>query len=318
MNEFLDDENERPSDGAMSAGDDLRDPAVDETVVDSSAPVEPVEKVSPVDETVDPVLAGAAATGASAAAVTSSSGDKKRPFWMWLVAGVVALGLILGGFLFFGKDKDKSPENNSQPAVALPKGAVITIPDNLDGGLPNKEYEKARKAEATKFDKEKAKKDAAKKSDENKVKTKEAPQPKYADPTNLEKYRVVQDDGTVVLKAPVDGKCAVSTRGGILPPQNYMHVCHYEQNGAVFYTSHAVVGPRVGALENIQYLKKGQVVTLEGVDYIVSDILVFPANKLPEYLFQPGIVALVTCHIDASVKTYNDFTKTDIVLLKRK
>lgn len=247
--------------------------------------------------------------------------EKKRPMWLWIVSGLVALGLIVGGFLFFTKDDKKAPTvDNQPPAVALPKGSVITIPDNLDGGLPNKEYEKVRKQQNAKFDKEKAAKEKAdaKKRDEQKVKTHSAPLPKYADPTSLEKYRVVQPDGTVVLKAPVDGKCAMSSRGGILPPQNYMHVCHYEQNGAVFYTSHAVVGPRTGALENIQYLKKGQVVTLEGVDYIVSDVLVFPANKLPEYLFRPGVVALVTCHIDASVKTYNDFTKTDIVLLKRK
>lgn len=214
--------------------------------------------------------------------------NEKSSTWKKVAAGLLAL-VLLGSLLgYFFKDEILE----DAPAKPIAEGKVIIVPDPVDGGKPNEEF-KIGKA----------------------VNDKTAP--RYEDPADISKYREVDSNGNVFLKAPVEGRCRLNTEDGILPPDNYLHVCYYEKNGAVFYTSHAVIGPRTGALENIQFLKVGQPVTLDGVKYEVTSVSIFPSTKLPNYLFKPGVIGLVTCHIDSSVKSYEDYTKTDIVLLKK-
>lgn len=229
-------------------------------------------------------------SGATQAEATTTS--RKRGLFTPrnIIAALLAIALIVALSLYFFKDDVLGPAD----AKPIPEGALLVVPDNVDGGKANEDYNMGEAVED----------DTA---------------PTYKEPENIADYRLVdEEDGQVYFKTPIDGPCARSTSGGILPPDNYMHSCYYEQNGSVFYTSHAVIGPRTGALENIQFLKVGQAVTLDGVEYEVTSVQAFPRDKLPNYLFEPGVIGLVTCHLDASVKEYDDYTKTDVVLLKEK
>lgn len=245
----------------------------------SSAPSSDVEKTAEQP--------AAAETPPHASAEPEQKKDKKKLFWLGIAAAIVLA--VVGYLALFGNEFITSPA----PANPIEKGKFIIVPDNLDGGKPNSEK---KIGEAVKDDSA----------------------PDYSDPTNLSDYRIVQDDNTVLLKSPLDGPCALNALGNVLPPSNYMHSCYYEKNGAVIYTSHAVIGNRTGALENIQYLKIGQTVTLDGVEYKVTKVATYNAKNLPEYLLKKGTVALLTCHIDGSTKSFEDFTKTDVAFLEKK
>lgn len=252
------------------------------------------EESSPAAETTTPEAAvSPVAGGATGASLKDEGGKKKKKLLIILGAIIAAVALVVGVLYFTGKD-DKTKEPAAAVAAApIAKGKFIIVPDNLDGGKPNSDKKIG----------DPVKDDTA---------------PKYADPSNLSDYRIVKEDGSVLLKSPLDGPCALNALGNVLPPSNYMHSCYYEKNGAVIYTSHAVIGNRTGALENIQYLKAGQIVTLDGVEYKVTRVGTFDANNLPEYLLKKGTVSLLTCHIDSSTKTFEDFTKTDVAFLEKK
>lgn len=205
---------------------------------------------------------------------------------MYLAIGVFSIVLI--GLLITGLSMTKGPDAVKPVEV----GKVIIVPDRLDKGAPNEEF-KIGKA----------------------VNDKTAP--KYEEPEDISKYREVADDGTVYLKSPVVGRCAMSFEGGIKPPKNFMESCYYEKNGAVVYTSHAVIGPRTGALENISALKNGDPVTIDGVKYKVKSYNKYKTKELPEELFVKGNIGLVTCHLDDTVKKFEDYTHTDVTLLEK-
>lgn len=218
--------------------------------------------------------------------------DKKKGFaWWWIAVPVLILALVIGGWLF---KKSLEPD----PVVPVPVGSILTVPDNTDYGMSN-EDEQARIAE------------------EQAEQGEDASAPSYSMP-ELDDYREILDDGQVVINSPIDGQCPVTSRGTIGAPDNYMHSCWFEQNGAVYYTSHAVIGPRTGALENIKHLEIGQTVTLDGEQYVVSEVKTFNQVNLPPYMFQPGKIGLITCHLDDSVKSFEDISKTDVVMLEKK
>lgn len=223
--------------------------------------------------------------------VESEELKKKRSLW-WLIGGVILIILLVVGGLLFKNSLD------NKPVEPLPVGAIITVPDNTDYGMSNEEEQERILSEQA----DQASDDSA---------------PSYSNPT-LDEYREVKSDGTVVINSPIDGQCPVTARGTIGAPDNYMHSCWFEQNGAVYYTSHAVIGPRTGALENIKHLEVGQIVTLDGEDYEVTELKTFNAISLPPYMFKPGMIGLITCHIDDSVKSFEDFSKTDVVMLEKK
>lgn len=271
----------------------------------SDEKLDPIEDAvsTSVDETIEEMVVDEAQVASSdeiPQVVTESStlespvvepAPKESRKGLYWGLGGVAIVLAIVGILFNMGVFNPGPG----PSKPIAEGAIIQLPDNTDGGLDNAE---------------KVKKWGEQQEDKS--------APEYVDPSDLSNYRIVNDDGTVTLRVPLDGPCRVRDNGNVLPPANFLHVCYYEDNGAIFYTSHAVIGPRTGALENIRYLQPGNEVLLAGDVYLVESIYTFRDDMLPEFLFKPGVIALVTCHLDSSVKTFDDFTKTDFVKLVRK
>lgn len=218
---------------------------------------------------------------------------RRVPLWA-VIAAALAVAAILAVALWPKGNDRPSPE----PAPVIPAGSFIEVPDNRDSGVANDKYVK------------------------NIGKTDSGKSPEgftYEDPTNMDDYRVVDANGRATMRIPLDGECKVLDNGAIGAPSNYRHACYYKSGVSVAYTSHAVRGPRVGALENIRFLKVGQTVNLNGETYKVERVEVHPAVALPPYLFHPtdgvGRVMLVTCHLDDRVESGEPFTKTDVVTL---
>lgn len=124
------------------------------------------------------------------------------------------------------------------------------------------------------------------------------------------------DEVAATFEVPIVGECEV--RGNTIePPQNYLTGCWWQSaDGGIMYTGHAVRGPRVGAFEKLAELNEGEIVTISGIDYKISDKMNVSNKKLPDFIMREGVLSLVTCLTDPKADAGGEFTHNVIMTLE--
>lgn len=145
--------------------------------------------------------------------------------------------------------------------------------------------------------------------------------PEYdgTDPQDLEEDSEgkLSEERSETLTIPITGECPVDENNIIGAPEDYTTGCRYEaERGGVAYLGHSVRGPRTGAFERVAELEVGDKVLIDDREFEVARVSDFPVDKLPDYLWNPGVLSLVTCTIDSQSDAGGDWTTDTVVSLK--
>lgn len=116
-------------------------------------------------------------------------------------------------------------------------------------------------------------------------------------PMPVPRYESDPEDKAAVLNVPlVEGPCQIEPDGSIGAPDDYTTACLFNHaRGGQAILSHSVRGPRTGVFDRLAEVAVGSEVTIEGRHYKVARVDIFPADAIPEYVWEKGRLSLITC-----------------------